>query len=66
VSRILFLNRLFRSVLVPVSCFLHLLESKRDALMSLLVGCNVFVDMLESSDFVEVGKSVGDGLLVSK
>ena len=44
-------------------------KAKRDALtslLSLLVGCNVSVDMLESTDFVEVVERVGNGFFVGK
>jgi len=54
---------------VQFGVFYSCSKAKRDTLtsqLSLLVGCNVSVDMLESSDFVEVGERVGDGFFVGK
>jgi len=44
-------------------------KAKHDALtshLSLLLRCNISIEMLESSNFVEVVKHVGDGVLVGE
>jgi hypothetical protein len=43
--------------------------AKRDALpakLSLLIGCDISEDVLESSDFAEVGECVWDGLFAGE